>query len=188
MEQIDWFLSALINQQMANPYFDAITPMLREPKFWIPAYLGLLFFIGYRYKLNALWIIAALLFTFGLTDQISSHVIKPLFERLRPCNNPALKEQVRLLVQCGSGFSFTSSHATNHFGMATVLSFFLGRRNLAVRWLFYIWAASIAFSQVYVGVHFLADVVAGAFLGFFLAKTVLYLANRYLLPFKKAWE
>ena len=63
-------------------------------------------------------ILAALLIL--LTDTVSAQIIKPLVGRLRPCNEPEFKDSVKLLVQCGSGFSFLSAHATNHFGLAVL--------------------------------------------------------------------
>jgi undecaprenyl-diphosphatase len=64
------------------------------------------------------------------------------------------------------GFSFTSSHATNHFGVATFLFVTLGRFFGSWKYLIFIWAALICYAQVYVGVHYPLDVLFGALLGF----------------------
>jgi undecaprenyl-diphosphatase len=66
---------------------------------------------------------------------------------------------------CGSGFSFVSNHATNHFGMG-VFSFVTLRHVIGKwAWLGPLWAFSIAYAQVYVGIHYPLDIIAGAGLG-----------------------
>src|SRR5690606_19825850 len=86
-------------------------------------------------------------------------------ERLRPCNDIELREDIIVRVRCGSGYSFTSSHATNHFAMAVMLTFLFYRRWKHVLWLSLFWAAAISFSQIYVGVHYPGDILVGALLG-----------------------
>jgi undecaprenyl-diphosphatase len=105
------------------------------------------------------------LISFILSDQISVNVIKPFFHRLRPCNNPFLSDTVHLLVECGSGYSFPSAHAANHFSMGVFSAVTLG---LHARWVWIaaiLWATLVSFAQVYVGVHFPLDVTCGALLG-----------------------
>jgi undecaprenyl-diphosphatase len=102
----------------------------------------------------------------ALTDQISSSFFKPFFHRLRPCADPTLMHQSRLLLDhCSGGFSFTSSHAANHFGLAMFIVMTLQPLLKNYRYLFLIWAAIISYAQVYVGVHFPLDVFAGAIIG-----------------------
>lgn len=110
-----------------------------------------------------LWVVAFALLVILLADQISSTFIKPYFARLRPCNDAALASQMRILVRCGVGYSFVSSHAANHFG----LSFFLlplFKGNMA-KSLLVLWAVAVSLSQIYVGVHYPSDVFFGAVLG-----------------------
>jgi undecaprenyl-diphosphatase len=70
-----------------------------------------------------------------------------------------------LLANCGTGGGFTSAHAANHFGLAMFL--FITLRPILGNWLylFFVWAAIICFAQVYVGVHYPFDILAGAILG-----------------------
>jgi len=104
--------------------------------------------------------------TVGMADVVSSKLVKPAVQRVRPCNDVGLKFEVRELVHCGGGYSFTSSHATNHFAIATFLYLVLGGlRKKWIRWALLAWAASIAYGQVYVGVHYPLDVITGAVLG-----------------------
>ena len=154
-----------INRQLSNPAFDFIMPYVRERDFWIPLYVLLVF---YFVRLLKKWSWVALLtaaITVVITDQVSSSLLKPWIARLRPCNDPSLAEQVQLIVNCGSGFSFVSSHAANHFGIACFLIVMLQHR---LKWILPValfWAALVSFAQVYVGVHYPLDVICGGLLG-----------------------
>ena len=104
--------------------------------------------------------------TVGTADFISSGLIKKNIQRLRPCNDPVFREMVHLrLPRCGGGYSFPSSHAANHFAAAVFLAMLFGRRKRWVWPALFGWAASIALMQVYVGVHYPADILGGAAVG-----------------------
>ncbi len=168
----DQYLFHLINSGWQNPFFDVLMPLLRNKYTWVPFYLFLLVFLLVNFQKTGVYLILALVLTVGLTDMTSSHLIKKTVKRLRPCKVLEQPEDMRLLVPCGSGYSFPSSHAANHFAMAVFLSLALGR---PYRWLWPVlicWAASIALAQIYVGVHFPVDAVAGALLGTLLAWAV----------------
>lgn len=162
----DEYLFGLVNQKASNSFFDLIMPFIRQPLFWLPLYFFIILFAIYNFpKKAAIWI-GCMLLTVGITDSISSRVFKPLFGRLRPCNNPELADSIRLLVDhCGQNGSFTSSHATNHFGIAVFIFITLEKVWGKINYLFILWAAVICFAQVYVGVHFPFDVLGGAILG-----------------------
>ena len=72
---------------------------------------------------------------------------------------------VDLKVKCGGGYSYTSSHATNHFALAFFLIYTLGVQFRWIKWVLIFWASSIAYGQVYVGVHYPFDVISGATIG-----------------------
>ena len=85
------------------------------------------------------------------------------FMPLRPCADPLMTGKVNLLLDhCSGGFSFTSSHAANHFGLAMFLFISLTPLFKKYTCLFFIWAGIISYAQVYVGVHYPLDVLAGA--------------------------
>jgi undecaprenyl-diphosphatase len=112
--------------------------------------------------------------TITLSDQLSSHVIKPLTERPRPCNvlDPA---EVVLLVNRTRSFSFPSSHATNSFAGALYFSAFMPSLTVPL----FVLAALISFSRIAVGVHYPLDVAAGAAIGLAVAALVLAAMRRF---------
>ena len=179
--QLDFELFRWVNQGLQNDFFDALMPWWRSKFTWVPFYIILIFFMCIKYKLKGFYFIIALVLTVGLSDTISSKVVKKLFERVRPCKNPELKDTTHLLIRCGSGYSFTSSHATNHFAIAFFLLFTFCRRFKFLRLPLIFWASTIAFGQVYVGVHFPFDVIGGAFLGMLIGY---FGARIYFGPFK----
>lgn len=178
LNAIDHQLFLLVNRGMANSFFDFVMPLMRSRFFWSPLYL---FLIVYILKTNTskkgILTIAFLLITFTLTDFISAGIFKETFQRLRPCNDPEFMQYVRNIVGCGSGYSFVSSHASNHFGLAIFLSLYFSDKIWIGR-LFIIWAAVISFAQIYVGVHFPFDILAGMFLGIGIAYLSYYVYHR----------
>ena len=163
--QFDHHLFYLVNHDMANPFFDWLMPILRDPRTWIPLYIFIFCFCLYRYKLTGLYIIVLLALTFGVADSGSAGLGKHLFKRVRPCNVPSMSASVDARIPCGSGYSFPSAHASNHFAIATFLCLVFYKKWKLI-WLWAIlWAALICFAQVYVGVHYPIDVTAGALFG-----------------------
>ncbi len=145
-------------------------PYWRSKYLWAPLYLFLLVFILFNYPKKGWVLLLALVATIGLADIVSSHLVKKNVQRQRPCQHEELQQRVYLLIPCGGGYSFTSSHATNHFAIAGFLILTLGKRFRQIRWPLLLWAASIAYGQVYVGVHYPSDVIAGALLGLLIGR------------------
>lgn len=184
--QLDQALFIAINKGLSNPFFDWLMPLLRNKYFWVPLYLFLIIFLTRNYGKWGFFCIVFMLITFAVSDYTSASIIKPAFERLRPCNDPMLKSEMNAVVGCGSGFSFPSSHATNHFGIAM---FLIGTFYARWKWispLALFWAFSICFAQVYVGVHYPVDVISGAILGCIIG----YLTSTIFLTLKmeKQWK
>ena len=99
-----------------------------------------------------------------LADQTSVHLFKNVFQRLRPCHEPSLQGLVHLVNnKCGGQFGFISSHATNAFGVALLVSCWIRKQWFTL--IMILWALLIAYSRVYLGVHYPGDVLAGALWG-----------------------
>jgi membrane-associated phospholipid phosphatase len=169
LSQWDTWLFLKINTVWTSSFLDNVYPWWREANAWVPLYLFLVVFgvMNFGKKVWP-WLLFAVI-TLTLTDQISSNLIKNLVERTRPCNETLLAGQMRLLLNhCSGGYSFTSSHATNHFGFAMFVFITLGQVLGRWRWMFLVWAMTIAYGQVYVGVHYPLDVLCGSLLGCFI--------------------
>lgn len=164
--EYDKSLMLLINSKWNHPVLDTLFQHIRETSFWVPLYLFFIVFALLNFgKKGLIWIIAAVV-TVAITDQVSSNLIKNNIIRIRPCRDPQIMDQVRFFISyCPRSSSFTSSHATNQFGFATFLFFTL--RKITGPWvgLLFLAAASVAYGQVYVGVHFPLDVISGGLIG-----------------------
>jgi len=141
--------------------------------FWIPLYL-LFFYLAYQQVGRKIWLVviaAALLIS--LSDQISVHAFKNVFLRLRPCHNVLLQAKVHLLNgYCGGTYGFVSSHAANTFALAMFLSLFFRKKIKYFGLFIFSWATLVAYSRIYCGVHYPADIAAGAVVGMGIGVTV----------------
>lgn len=166
LKLIDQWLFIKINSQWTNDFLNSVVPWWRDSNTWIPLYLFLILFafINFGWRVWP-WIIFFII-TSALTDQISSNLIKNIVQRPRPCNDQDFMFHVNaLLGRCSGGYSFPSSHATTHFGLAWFG--YLTMKPYFKKWgyLFFFWAATIAYGQVYVGVHYPFDILGGAVIG-----------------------
>lgn len=166
LEKIDKALFLLIHTDSDHGVLDNVVPILRDPITWIPLYAFMLFFAIFKTEKKCWLFILLSLTTFALTDLISFQLLKPLFQRPRPCHDPELAPYIRHIIDCGGLYSMPSSHASNHFGLAAFwywsLYVITGKK---WKWLF-IWAAIVCYAQVYVGKHYPMDILVGAALGY----------------------
>ena len=182
--QIDKTLFTFFNQTLTNPVFDMIMPRItdlnKEWYGWV-LFIGLYLLLVLKGGKKGRILGVAFLVVVGFSDQLSSTFIKKMIMRPRPCHEidgRVIMEHLRLLVPCGSGYSFPSSHAVNMFGAATFFSVYYRKYG----WAFYTFAVVVAYSRVYVGVHYPYDVVVGALIGSLCALIIVYileLAGKY---------
>ncbi len=166
LKKIDQKLFLQINTQWTNSFLDNILPVYRDQLVWTPLYLFLLIFMIVNFKTNSVRWLLVVAITMIISDQLSSHIIKPWVGRMRPCQDPDLIPYAKLLLgYCPGNASFTSSHATNHFTAGVFIFYTLRDSFKKWSWLFIIWAATISYAQVYIGVHYPLDVLCGALLG-----------------------
>lgn len=181
LQTIDTAVFYFINVTLQNPVFDWLMPFVTEKYTWFPVWglaVILLLWKGGRQGRFMVLLIIPVIF---LSDQISSSVIKPLFERTRPC---VALEGVHLLRGMKTSYSFTSSHAANFFATATFFTYFYPRW----KWLFFGLATLVGISRISVGVHYPFDVLGGAVLGTACALAVIYSWKWIAERFGIAWR
>lgn len=136
---------------------------------WIPFYILIIALLIKQYKKESIIIIFFTVITIILSDQISVHLFKNIFLRLRPCHNPELEGSLHLINNiCGGQFGFVSSHAANSFGLLAFLTP-LVRKKLPYLWLgITVWALLLCYCRVYMAVHYPFDVLCGGIVGSFI--------------------
>ena len=146
-------------------YMDGVMKVYTSTVVWIPVALVLLFIVlKNNTPRTSLLVVLAVALTVIATDQMSSHLIKPLVGRLRPCQDPAIMHLVDTVNgYCSGGYSFTSSHACNSFGLFVIISLII--RNSLLSLSLFVWATINSFSRIYLGVHYLGDILCGALVG-----------------------
>lgn len=171
MDLLHWDQQIFIYlNNLGSPFWDQFWLVITDKMTWIPLYLLLAFFIfkkfGWR---HTLLVLVAAGFMIVSTDQIS-HLFKDvLIQRLRPCKDPQIAPFVRLVkAYCGGSYGFFSGHATNHMAVAVYVGLIFKQK----RWVFpllVLWAAVIAYSRVYIGVHYPLDILTGMLMGTLIA-------------------
>ncbi len=175
--QFDEYLFSLINGQWRLDFLDHLLPIWRHKLFWLPLYVFLIWFIIINFKSKALSFIVAIIILMTVSDTLSSKILKKTIKRPRPCKVEHVAENMNLLKGCSSSYSMPSSHAVNHF---TIAFFLIGTLGMLFGWIkipLFLWASSIAYAQVYIGVHFPIDVLVGSAIGCFLGVSGAYLYN-----------
>ena len=159
-----------LNGLGGNGALDAMMVFASHKLTWLPFYIALLVFLFYRLGWRrALVFLAAVGLTFLACDQLSN-LFKWGFERLRPSHDPYMLDSgLRLLEKPGGLYGFFSAHAANTFGVAwcVILAFRTDKAN-DYRWLTAVmlcWATWVSLSRVFVGKHFLGDVLVGIAIG-----------------------
>lgn len=146
-------------------YLDRFMWLFSGKAVWLPLAAFILWVLIYKKNWRE-WLLVLLAVTLVVTlcDQFASHLCKPLFTRFRPTHHPDFMNEVRTVFGYRGGlYGFMSSHAANAFGFVTFLALLMRSRLLG--WTLFGWAVLTAYSRVYLGVHFISDIVPGALVG-----------------------
>lgn len=159
-------------------WLDPVMTFISSELGWIPFYAVLVFLVFYKYKWKGLWILLGVAVAITLSDQIASHLFKPMVMRLRPCHDPLTKDLVYLPDgHCGGLYGFMSSHASNTFALASLIYMTMKKHYSKIGWVMFPWAAVVSYSRIYMGAHFPGDVICGAALGILLGFGIGYLTR-----------
>lgn len=194
LENIDRKLFLALND-VHSPWLDTVMWYVSWTATWIPLFI---FFIFYAYKKQASLtaspgqglkfagiILLSCAICIALADLISVYAFKEVFQRYRPTHNEEIKHLVKTVVKPngeeyrGGLFSFVSSHAAN-FGAITFLLFLHFRKYSKWWYLLFFWLGLIAYSRIYLGVHYPSDLIAGGLLGLLIGYGVYRLSLLFL--------
>lgn len=171
LEQIDRNIVLAINS-WHSPFFDSFFWIVSAKATWIPLYL-LLIFLAYR-KLNLrsfLYFIGFAMLSVALADLISLLCFKNVFERFRPSHHALLTEILHFHklengdYYKGGMYGFVSSHAANFAAIASFVGFALKQHYPKLIFGLYAVLILVCYSRLYLGVHYLSDVIVGAIVG-----------------------
>ena len=155
------FLNGLHTQGL-----DRFMVLVTDMWVWLLLYALWIYWTVKQYGKRWWWVILAVCLVVLCSDQLASHVCKPLFHRLRPCFNEDFQDVIWLPKGLAGGrFGFVSSHAANTFAIATFLTPALAKFRPWVALSLFLWAALSSYSRIYIGYHYPGDIVVGALLG-----------------------
>lgn len=160
---LDTSLTLAINS-CHSPFFDNFFYIYTQTWTWIPAILVLLVWMWRKWGVRSLYVVAGIALCILLSDQISSSLLKPLVARLRPTHNPEIADLIHTVNGYRGGrYGFVSSHAANAATFVTFTALVFRNRYYSI--LLSLWAFLTAYSRVYLGVHYVGDVLCGALIG-----------------------
>lgn len=148
-----------------NIYLDAVAMFATKAWTWLPLYAAILYVLVREHTFRQFVIIVGgLLLTVLVADQVASTIFKPLVCRFRPTHDPSIMDVVDVVGGYRGGrYGFFSSHAANTVAVATYLSLLFRHRLITIS--LYFWAALNCWTRLYLGVHFMGDIVTGILFG-----------------------
>jgi len=178
LEAIDRSIVQTINS-WNTPFLDQFMWIISGKLTWIPFYLLLiyLFFRQFGLKKTIVFFICAII-AVAISDLSSVHLFKNVFERYRPSHHALLTDQLHFYrfengeLYKGGQFGFVSSHASNFTAICTFTLFALKRAYKFLLPLLAFCLFLVLYSRIYLGVHYLSDVLVGSMIGMFSAYIV----------------
>ena len=171
LESIDQSIVLFING-LHSPWLDEVMWLVSGKWIWFPLYYGMLYY-AYRTfgPVHCLYFVLTMLAIIAMSDMVSSQIIKKIVERVRPSHHLILGPKLHFYEESpgnlyrGGEFGFVSSHAANFFALAVFYGMALKSIFPRVIYVLLGIACLVAFSRIYLGVHYLSDVIGGAVVG-----------------------
>lgn len=168
-------------------WMDRIMILITNMWIWFPLYLLLIYWTAKQFGKRCWWVFLAVGVVVLCSDQLSSHVFKPVFQRLRPCFNPDLQGLIHLPKGLAGGrYGFTSSHAANTFAVAAFLTPVLRNYRPWLGIVLYLWAFISSYSRIYLGFHYPGDILCGAILGILVGSVLWKVFQQIVI--RKIWK
>ena len=174
LQSFDFSVVNAIQENMKCGFFDTVMPLVSDLCSVIWALFGLIFLFIKKHRLCGIKIIAALAFAALITE----FIVKPVFMRERPY---MLNPEHVMLVSEPFGSSFPSGHTSTSF--ASAVQFFGINKKSGIAALLF--AVIVAFSRLYLYVHFLTDVLAGVILGTIIGVLISFVTGKIWLKFSE---
>jgi len=178
---IDQSLFLTLNR-LHNHFFDRFFSYATQPFIWIPLYLLLLVLVIRSFRWKTFVVIIAVALMIGVSDQLAN-VSKSTVKRIRPTYHPDTEQMVHTVNGYKGGqYGFYSSHASTNFAIAIFLILLLRKRTYWITPLLLIWASIMAYSRIYLGVHYPGDILAGIIIGVLLGFLFAWLTRKIIFP------
>ncbi len=188
LDQWDQAVFIWVNQKCAVNWLDMPMILLSSTWIFVPLYIWGVYRIIQKWGRKSGMPILLLLLAFGLADSISTRILKDNTQRLRPCFNQQLAENVRLPDGLpGSRYGFVSSHSANAFAVYPLIMLLVFANKKPVEspqkanpkwnkkqklgfWIMFFVSCLVAYSRVYLGRHYMGDVLGGGILGLLIGR------------------
>lgn len=159
---------------------DRIMVLVTDMWIWLPLYALWVYWVVKQYGRRCWWVFLAIVVVVLCSDQLASHVCKPLFHRLRPCYNVDFQDLIHLPKgMAGGRYGFVSSHAANTFAISAFLTPVLAKYHPWAAITLFMWAVVSSYSRIYIGYHYPGDILAGAVLGAMIGIIIWRLFRRF---------
>ena len=177
LEALDRQLFLFLNS-FHSVYLDEFMYLVTKIAIFTPLFIYWIYLLFKKYQAKKMLVLLpffALLIT--ITDQSATQT-KESYKRYRPTHNLEIGPQVHVVNDYRGGeHGFFSGHASNTFGVATLLFWMFSNKSMAFRSTFFLWAGLTSYSRIYLGVHYPSDIFLGMLVGIASGTLIFYMLN-----------